>query len=155
MVAYSVVIQWSDEDEGYIALIPELPGVSAFGETPEEAAKEVEIAKNAMIEAYEQDGCQLPDPDKLKEFSGQLRIRIPRSLHASLHLEAKKEGISLNSHISNLLARRNESSRIEKQITSIEGLLIGRLFEQQPQGTPSTGESTEIQLTENKGITLQ
>jgi predicted RNase H-like HicB family nuclease len=40
---YAVEIFYSEEDEGYIAIAPELPGCSAFGETEEEALKEIKV----------------------------------------------------------------------------------------------------------------
>jgi len=43
-VKYAIEIFYSEEDDGYIAIVLELPGCSAFGETPEEALKEVKIA---------------------------------------------------------------------------------------------------------------
>ena len=33
---HAVVVTWNDEDQGYFATVPELPGCSAFGETEEE-----------------------------------------------------------------------------------------------------------------------
>jgi predicted RNase H-like HicB family nuclease len=45
MKDYHINIFYSEEDEGYIADIPDLRFCSAFGETPEEALKEVLIAK--------------------------------------------------------------------------------------------------------------
>jgi predicted RNase H-like HicB family nuclease len=44
MGKYAIEIFYSKEDEGYIAVIPELPGCSAFGETEEKALDEVKIA---------------------------------------------------------------------------------------------------------------
>jgi hypothetical protein len=41
---YLVEVFWSDEDEGYIAVVPDLPGCSAFGTTPEEAVREIGAA---------------------------------------------------------------------------------------------------------------
>lgn len=120
MGKYSTIVQWSDEDEGYIATVPELPNISAFGETVEAAVRELEVAKQAAIEVYEEDGCPLPAPDKIREFSGQLRIRIPKSLHAELSREAVKDGVSLNQHISHLLSKNNEISKIEKQLSSLK-----------------------------------
>ena len=38
---YLVEVFWSDEDDGYIAVVPDLPGCSAFGRTPEEAVHEI------------------------------------------------------------------------------------------------------------------
>ena len=37
---YLVEVFWSDEDDGYTAVVPDLPGCSAFGRTPEEAVRE-------------------------------------------------------------------------------------------------------------------
>ena len=41
MYKYAIKIFYSEEDEGYIAVVPELPGCSAFGGTEEAALKEV------------------------------------------------------------------------------------------------------------------
>jgi predicted RNase H-like HicB family nuclease len=46
---YAIHIYWSNEDEGFIAVCEEFPGLSAFGETREDALKEAQIALNAMI----------------------------------------------------------------------------------------------------------
>ena len=44
MDKHTVKIFYSEEDEGYVAKIPELPGCSAFGKTRERALKEIEVA---------------------------------------------------------------------------------------------------------------
>ena len=49
MKDYHINIFYSEEDGGYIADIPDLEHCSAFGETPEEALSQVEIAKEAWI----------------------------------------------------------------------------------------------------------
>ena len=51
MKDYHINIFYSEEDEGYIADIPDLQACSAFGNTPEEALKQVEIAKVAWLAA--------------------------------------------------------------------------------------------------------
>jgi predicted RNase H-like HicB family nuclease len=107
---------WSDEDESYVATIPEFPGLSAFGDTPEEAAGEAKIAAEGFMEVFKEDGRLLPDPALLTPLSGQFRIRIPKSLHASLSHEAKEEGVSLNTHINHLLSERNAFLKVKKEI---------------------------------------
>ena len=47
---YHINIFYSEDDGGYIADIPDLAFCSAFGETPEEALREVELAKSAWLE---------------------------------------------------------------------------------------------------------
>jgi len=62
MKDYHINIFYSDEDEGYIADIPDLKFCSAFGETPEEALKEVLIAKAAWLETALAEGKPVPQP---------------------------------------------------------------------------------------------
>jgi predicted RNase H-like HicB family nuclease len=62
MKDYHVNLFYSDENEGYIADIPDLKSCSAFGETPEEALREVLIAKKAWIEAALANGKPVPKP---------------------------------------------------------------------------------------------
>ncbi len=59
---YHINIFYSDDDEGYIADIPDLPGCSAFGNTPEEAVKELILAKTAWIEAAKAENIDIPEP---------------------------------------------------------------------------------------------
>ncbi len=62
MKDYHVNLFYSEEDEGYIADIPDLKSCSAFGETPEEALREVLKAKKAWLEAAEANGKPIPIP---------------------------------------------------------------------------------------------
>jgi predicted RNase H-like HicB family nuclease len=62
MKDYLINIFYSDEDEGYIADIPDLDTGSAFGNTEEEALREVKLAKEAWIEAAKAEGKPIPPP---------------------------------------------------------------------------------------------
>jgi predicted RNase H-like HicB family nuclease len=62
MKDFHINIFYSDDDEGYIADIPDLKACSAFGATPEEALHEVEIAKAAWLEAARAEGKPIPAP---------------------------------------------------------------------------------------------
>jgi predicted RNase H-like HicB family nuclease len=62
MKDYHVNIFYSEEDEGYIADIPDLRYCSAFGDTPEEALREVLIAKEAWLEAAHAESKLIPLP---------------------------------------------------------------------------------------------
>ena len=93
---YRFDLNWSDEDDGYIAVCPEFPGLSAFGETAEEALAEAQIALGLFIESYKAKGLPLPKPQKAKSYSGQIRLRLPKSLHAQAARIAAEDHISLN-----------------------------------------------------------
>lgn len=62
MSDYHINIFYSEEDGGYIADIPDLESCSAFGETPERALRELEIAKKAWLEAAREAGKPIPLP---------------------------------------------------------------------------------------------
>ncbi len=55
-------IFYSNQDQGYIADIPDLKYCCAFGETPESALQEVQIAKTAWLEAATTAGKPIPEP---------------------------------------------------------------------------------------------
>jgi len=59
---YHINIFYSDEDEGYIADIPDLEYCSAFGNSPEEALSEALHAKEAWIKSATENGKNIPKP---------------------------------------------------------------------------------------------
>ncbi len=62
MYKYAIEIFYSEEDEGYISVAPELPACSAFGETEEEALKEIKIAIDLWLETAKKEGREIPKP---------------------------------------------------------------------------------------------
>lgn len=62
MSDYHITVFFSEEDNGWIAEIPDLPGCSAYGDTPEQAVAEVGIAKVAWLETALEEGRPLPEP---------------------------------------------------------------------------------------------
>lgn len=59
---YHINLLFSEEDGGWIADIPDLAHCSAFGDTPEEALQELQIAKAAWLEAAAEAGKPIPSP---------------------------------------------------------------------------------------------
>ena len=57
---YHINIFYSDEDEGYIADIPDLEACSAFGKTPEAALAELQVARRAWLKAAKAAGKRIP-----------------------------------------------------------------------------------------------
>lgn len=62
MKDYHINIFYSEEDGGYIADIPDLPYCSAYGDTPEEALKEILTAKEAWLESARATDKPVPPP---------------------------------------------------------------------------------------------
>ena len=109
MSKYPINILWSDEDGEYMATCPSFPGLSAFGETEEEALHEAKEALQLFIESYQERGISLPKPPRNQTYSGQLRLRLSKSLHERAARMASKDGVSLNQYINNALNREVSS----------------------------------------------
>jgi antitoxin HicB len=113
---YPAQVFWSDEDGGFVAIAPDLPGCSAFGESQQEALAELQDAIGAWIEAARAAGNPIPepsDPAKDAEYSGKLLLRMPRDLHARLARLAKSETVSLNHYVVYLLTWASTYRSIE------------------------------------------
>lgn len=81
---------------------PDLPGCFGDGESPEEAFKEAEEALHSWMVTAQEFGDPIPQPKE--KYSGQWRLRIPKSLHAELVYRAKYENVSLNTLVTTILA---------------------------------------------------
>jgi predicted RNase H-like HicB family nuclease len=96
---YPFNIAWSEEDGEYVATCPAFPGLSALGETEEEALAEAKVALRLFIKSCEERGIPLPEPQTVQQYSGQFRVRLPKSLHAQAARMAEADGISLNQFV--------------------------------------------------------
>lgn len=101
---YSFSVQWSEEDEAYIALCVEFPGLSGIGDSAQQAIVELQVALAAAIETYQAEGWELPEPRQLSDYNGRILVRMPKSLHGRLVQQAEVEGVSLNTFIITALA---------------------------------------------------
>ena len=100
------IVEDSDEG-GFVASYPDLPGCISCGETVEGAAANAQDAKRAWLEAAMEDGIAIREPDSLDDYSGQFKLRIPKSLHRSLAEHSQREGISMNQYCVYLLSRND------------------------------------------------
>ena len=62
MIKYEVIIYWSEEDQAFIAEVPELPGCMADGITSQEALANVEVIAREWIETAPELGRKIPEP---------------------------------------------------------------------------------------------
>ncbi len=62
MIRYEVIIYWSEEDQAFVAEVPELPGCMADGATYQEALANVEVIIQEWIETARELGRRIPEP---------------------------------------------------------------------------------------------
>lgn len=104
---YRMEIVEDKEEGGYVVSYPDLPGCVTCGETIEAAIANAADAKKAWIGAALEEGIEIREPDNLEDYSGQFKLRIPRSLHRSLAEHSKREGISMNQYCVYLLSKND------------------------------------------------
>jgi predicted RNase H-like HicB family nuclease len=59
---YEVIIHWSDEDEAFVADVPELPGCVAHGPTQEIALRNAQDAAELRLDTAREMGDRIPEP---------------------------------------------------------------------------------------------
>ena len=92
---------------GYAVRFPELPGCLTCGDTLEEALRNADDCRREWINAALEEGIEIPEPVSEEEYSGQFKLRIPKSLHKSLAEHSRAEGISMNQYCLYLLAKND------------------------------------------------
>ena len=106
-MAYRMEIVEDKDEGGYVVSFPELPGCITCGETIESAVKNAEDAKKEWLMAALEDGVEINEPDDIEKYSGQFKLRIPKSLHKYLSEHSKKECISMNQYCLYLLSKND------------------------------------------------
>ncbi len=104
---YRMEIVKDIDEGGYVVSFPELPGCLTCGETIEAAVANAGDAKREWLAAALDEGIPIHEPDALENYSGQFKLRLPKSLHRSLTEHARREGISMNQYCVYLLAKND------------------------------------------------
>ena len=107
---YRMEIVEDHNEGGFVVSYPDLPGCITCGETVESAVANAQDAKRTWLEAALEDGIPIQEPDDLESYSGQFKLRIPKSLHKSLTEHAKREGISMNQYCVYLLSKNDAAA---------------------------------------------
>ncbi len=113
---YPFIIEWSEEDQEYVATSPAFPGLSAFGDSEEAALREGKIALQGFIETAKAKNMTLPEPNPRISFSGKLQLRLPKSLHRQAVRMAGLEEVSLNTYISDAVRARVTGEQVAKPV---------------------------------------
>ena len=97
---YNIVIRHVTDESGsyYFAKVQELDGCMSDGETIEEVHANIREAMEGWIETKLEAGFEVPMPVDVDNYSGKFVLRIPKSLHARLAVEAERDGVSLNQY---------------------------------------------------------
>ena len=97
---YNFVIQKMNDESGsyYYGKVLELEGCQSTGDSYEEVWEGLQEAMEGYIETKLENGFAIPEPIQTEKYSGKFVIRLPKSLHFRLAMEAEQEGVSLNQY---------------------------------------------------------
>ena len=102
---YRVEVVEDKEEGGFALRCPELSGCMTAAPTIEEGFKALEDAKREWFAACIEDGISIPEPAALEDYSGQFKLRLPKSLHRRLAQRSREEGVSMNQSCVYLLSK--------------------------------------------------
>ena len=102
---YRIEIVEDKEEGGFALHCPELNGCMTCADSIEEGLKLLNDAKKEWFSACLEDGISIPEPITDENYSGQFKLRLPKSLHRLLAQKSNEEGVSMNQYCVYLLSK--------------------------------------------------
>lgn len=95
---YTRLVQEINDESGhyFYGKILELDGCQSTSDTLEGLYQSLNEAMEGYFEVKQENNLPIPIPTTADKYSGKFIVRLPKSLHQRLAIEAKKEGVSLN-----------------------------------------------------------
>lgn len=95
---YTRLVQEMNDESGhyFYGRILELDGCQSTSDTLDGLYQSLNEAMEGYIEVKLENNLSVPIPEVTEKYSGKFVVRIPKSLHQRLAIEAQKEGVSLN-----------------------------------------------------------
>ena len=95
---YTRLVQEMNDESGhyFYGRILELDGCQSTGDTLEELYQSLNEAMEGYFEVKQENNLPRPVPGTADKYSGKFIVRLPKTLHQRLAIEAEKEGVSLN-----------------------------------------------------------
>ncbi len=101
---YMYRVTWSEEDQEYVGLCAEFPGLSWLEKTPEKSLQGIRRLVNESVTDLKRNKEPVPDPISTRPYSGKFVVRVPPEVHRMLAIQAAESGISINRLVSSKLS---------------------------------------------------
>ena len=101
---YMYRIPWSEEDQEYVGLCAEFPGLSWLEKTPEKSLQGIRSLVNESVTDLKRNKEPVPEPISTRPDSGKFVVRVPPEVHRMLAIQAAESGISINRLVSSKLS---------------------------------------------------
>lgn len=129
-----------EDDGGFVAEHPDLPGCFAQGESADEAVAALGVSRRLWIEGRLEQGLAIPEPTASEDYSGRFVVRIARSTHAELARRAAREAVSLNHYVSTVFSRHLGAAPLQEFVQGMTRRLEEILADLQVAAKRSSGQ---------------
>jgi predicted HicB family RNase H-like nuclease len=102
---YTYRVLWSEEDKEYVGRCLEFPSLSHLVRTQVKAFAGIVTLVAGVLKDMHTAKEESPIPMSIRQFKGNIAVRVPPDRHRELVMEAAEAGVSLNRLISDKLAR--------------------------------------------------
>jgi predicted RNase H-like HicB family nuclease len=103
---YRYAVQWSPDDQEFVATIAEFPSLSWLEVDQLEAIRGLEGLVQQVVDDMVASGEPVPAPMSERAYSGRLNLRVSERLHRKLAIEAVEHHTSLNAYATQILDRQ-------------------------------------------------
>jgi predicted HicB family RNase H-like nuclease len=121
--AYNITVRRTSTADGsvFVARVLELPDVRGFGESASEAYDRAVEAVEALYDSAAEDHEEFPTPiEPEDEYSGRVTLRMPKTLHRDIAVQAEREDVSINSYIVTALAKTVTMQHAMTQVAAVQ-----------------------------------
>ncbi|OQW50758.1 MAG: hypothetical protein A4S09_11430 [Proteobacteria bacterium SG_bin7] len=117
---YKIIVEWSAEDNCFLATVPELEGCQTHGDTADQAVIHAKEAIELHLETLKEDGIDLPIPESMIEESGKMPLRMDKQTHKKLNSFVKARNLSANEYVVGLI-KDSFTNKRHKSAKSLAG----------------------------------
>jgi len=96
---YTYRVEWSQEDEAHVARCLEFPSLAAHGATVGDALSGIVDVVAESVTWLAEENSPVPKPFGLKNYKGNLTLRVPAEVHRRLAMQSAESGVSVNQYI--------------------------------------------------------
>lgn len=93
---YTYRVFWSEEDNSYVATVAEFPSLSSVEDTQREAFDGIVELVRFVLADMKKGNEPIPAPLTKRQYSGNIRLRMPKEQHRRVAIEAAEQGVSIN-----------------------------------------------------------
>ena len=100
---YTYRVEWSEEDQEFVGTVADFPSLSCLADNSLEALSGIQQVVLQAADILEEEGKPVPEPYRLRQFSGRFSLRLSPQLHRKLSQQAAFAHQSLNQYVSHAL----------------------------------------------------